>query len=1211
MSLSKVSNALMFGKLSCFLVFLLAFFFFPLSARAITLDATTYTFDASGEIHVFCASGNPQSLGFSIYNLDLPASFASDVDTACLRETPPLDIGSFFLPQVPGNYVILEMTENPICEEPARTYAECKALPQFVSEFSFRIFPYSGGGGAAPEELPSQSSGRLSYRPEVEIISPKEGAIFSSEGLIVYKATDKNDETGGITKKELGLLELPVSIFYSDKIAEWDHTLTKDEDKVFIAKDLPAIGSFLWKIKELVEGKFYRIIVNAIDAVGDIGEAVSEFFNIDLTPPAFIVSADPPVAKNENVTITIESSEDLALVPEVFVSQRGAEAAKVEVVGSGRRFSGVYFVTKGFDGTASIRVLGTDFAGNKGNIIVGGGTFSVGVNPPGKPIVLSPSDNEKVLSETIDIKGTTREDTEIIVTVNGVDIYHGAADPKGEFLIKNVRLKKNIENGINIINVVAQDRADSLSEGAVIHVSFNVAPRVAIVSPKENATLTATTTISLQAADDNGDKIRFRYEMALQGISAPEEEDWQIISDTPSDKINFDTTEFGDGDYLLRATVDDGATETYSTAIKIRLKNELPFIRFDDGRRTVVSGKSVTVRGTVTAPENISPRPNITRIEYSTTDGKRWIAVPAEDGALSSPEERFAVLFQNLKEGVNEIIWRVTDSRGFVVKAKHPIIVDITPPEKPKILFPGEGALLTSANNEAAGKGKFEFTLRGTSEPGSTVNVEVDGLPAGQARKKFIGTAAFDGSFRITGVSLPTRGNFLVSAFATDQALNKSVIVERAVLYDNPPRLVFTSPRDGRGVGTRAVLSWLASDPDGDTVLNSALSYRPIGQPFIGLVKNPKENKFEWDTTKLPEGNNYELRLEANDGLATSTLRAPFSIDHSPPRLVEFNIQQSTYGKGGMFEGGGQATDSASGIEFIEYRFEPIDADSSKNSSPTPWYKGSISRGFLGKNASFSMKSKLSLPDGEYRVMARAVDAAGNVSSERFQIITVDATPPRVGSFEIASEGMKLLPKNGVWNAMAGVKLSLTLSLEHDTKEAFMRMNAMDERKTMLVKDIPTGLWKGEFFLGEAGTSTLAVSATDTLGNEISEQTLTTFRVAEKGKILYADENGLEKPLAGATVSASSLASPARKKNFWSFWRPEASGISAVSNENGEYTLLLPAGDWELAVEKEGFNTAEIDPVVFDSPAFITQDITLKNDGGEGGLWNWLFGWYK
>ena len=232
------------------------------------------------------------------------------------------------------------------------------------------------------------------------------------------------------------------------------------------------------------------------------------------------------------------------------------------------------------------------------------------------------------------------------------------------------------------------------------------------------------------------------------------------------------------------------------------------------------------------------------------------------------------------------------------------------------------------------------------------------------------------------------------------------------------------------------------------------------------------------------------------------------------------------------------------------------------------------------------MKSKLSLPDGEYRVMARAVDAAGNVSSERFQIITVDATPPRVGSFEIASEGMKLLPKNGVWNAMAGVKLSLTLSLEHDTKEAFMRMNAMDERKTMLVKDIPTGLWKGEFFLGEAGTSTLAVSATDTLGNEISEQTLTTFRVAEKGKILYADENGLEKPLAGATVSASSLASPARKKNFWSFWRPEASGISAVSNENGEYTLLLPAGDWELAVEKEGFNTAEIDPVVFDSPTF-------------------------
>ena len=409
-------------------------------------------------------------------------------------------------------------------------------------------------------------------------------------------------------------------------------------------------------------------------------------------------------------------------------------------------------------------------------------------------------------------------------------------------------------------------------------------------------------------------------------------------------------------------------------------------------------------------------------------------------------------------------------------------------------------------------------------------------------------------------------------------------------------------------MGGEATFRWLASDPDGDTILNSILSYRRIGQSFVGLTKNPQENKFEWDTTQLPEGNDYELRLEVNDGLATSTLRTPFSIDHSLPRLTAFGVKQSIYGKGGIFEGGGQATDSGSGIEFVEYRFEPIDADSSKNSSPTPWYKGNISSGFLGKNASFSMKSKLSLPDGEYRVVARAVDAAGNVSSEKSQTITVDATPPRAGSFEIVSGGEKLLPEDGVWNAPAGTKFSLTLSLEQDTKNAYVRMN---ERETILTKDLATGLWKGEFFLGEAGTSTLALSATDILGNEVSEQTLTTFRVAEKGKILYTDVNGLEEPLAGATISASSLASPARKNNFWSFWRPEERAISTASSENGEYTLLLPAGDWELVVEKEGFNTAEIDPVVFDSPTFITQDITLKNDGGEGGLWNWLFGWYK
>lgn len=1198
-------------RLKCRALFLLFFGIFFLSvtdARAITLDKTTYTLDSNGLVPII--TGPEPGGAIVLYNTDTNA-----ILFVFSNYEANWNLNYFGIS--PGHYSVIDIgTSWPqSCDgvDPQLTYLQCKAIDGFLNEAVFTVSPYipSGGGGSEPS---LGSAGIVSYRPEVEIASPKDGSLFSSAIPITYKAIDKNDAMVGSAQKEFGLIELPVSIFYSDKIGEWDYSLIASENKILIEKNLPAFGTYLWKWKNLLEGKFYSIIVDAIDRVGDIGEMVSGFFSIDLTPPTFIVTADPSVAKNENVTITIESSKDLVSLPEVFARQRGALPVKIAVSGSGRVYTGVYSAVAGFDGTAQVEVFGFDFAGNKGNTITGGGTFNVGVNPPGKPVIISPADREKIVSETIDIKGTAREDVEIIATVNGIDVYQTSVDSNGEFLIKSARLKKNAVNGNNIINIIAKDRVGAMSEAAILRISFNLAPTVALIKPEANATLAATTTIAIQAADGNNDKLRFRYEMAQAGLPAgqagvalPEESDWQIISDTPSDKINFDTTEFGDGAYFLRVAADDGATTTVSTAIKIRLKNELPFIRFDDGRKTAVSGKSVMVRGTVSSPENLSPRPVITRLEYSMTGGKKWTAISALNGLFSSSEERFAAPFQDLKDGENEIIWRATDSRGFVGKAKHPIIVDTKPPEQPKILFPEKDAILAEVNNETNGRGKFNFTLRGTSEPRSAVYAEVDG-------KKFTGKAAFDGSFQIAGVALPSHGNYIVKTYAVDEALNKSAIVLHGVVYDNPLKLAFTSPRDGRGVGEKAIFSWLASDLDGDSIVNSVLSYRRIGQPFVTLAQNLKENKFEWNTAKLPEGNDYELKFEASDGLATSTLRAPFSIDHSLPRLTEFvikssnlvtelpsEISQSQYGKGRIFEATGRAEDGGSGVEFVEYRFEMTDAAGSQDSFKTPWYKGNINGGFLGKNTSFSIKSKLSLGDGKYLVVARARDAAGNVSLEKFQTIIVDATPPRAGSFEIMSQGIKLLPESGAWKAVVGTKFALNLSLESDTKNASVKM---DNERIMLVKDLATGIWKGEFALGKIGTSTLLVSATDAVGNELNEQSLAIFQAAGRGKITYRDENGLEKPLAGATVNVL------RASSGWSFLSLFRSTLvtSAISDGIGEYAVLAPGGSYKIAVEKAGFSTVKTDTVIFNSPTFITEDIVLKKNRAITilDLWNLL-----
>ncbi len=69
-------------------------------------------------------------------------------------------------------------------------------------------------------------------------------------------ASDKNDLGGAEEKSLLGLGDNPVSLYYSDKITEWDHTYIDPSIKTLIANNLPTKGPYTWNIKDLVPGVF-------------------------------------------------------------------------------------------------------------------------------------------------------------------------------------------------------------------------------------------------------------------------------------------------------------------------------------------------------------------------------------------------------------------------------------------------------------------------------------------------------------------------------------------------------------------------------------------------------------------------------------------------------------------------------------------------------------------------------------------------------------------------------------------------------------------------------------------------------------------------------------------------------------------------------------------------------------------------------------------
>lgn len=1138
-----------------------------MQARAITLNSKIYSLDEYGSVPIIVS---PPATDGIVYIYDTNTGLLS-VFFERYSEGDDLNYNRL----IPGNYSAVELSPSFgdawVCNLPGEEllYEDCKALSGFASEFKFKIkygsYEYGGGVDAKPV---------FSYAPQIELSSPNSKNNYSSNIPIIYRSSDQNDTLTAASKDSFGLGENPVSLYFTDKFTREYELDNSDNDKVLIKKDLPPIGNYDWNSTNLIEQKFYQVIARVIDKAGVISQTITDLFSVDLTPPTFIVTANPSVAKSEKVTISIKSSEKLINTPIVSVLQRGALPVYLKVTGDLTSYEATYDTVDGFDGTAIINVSGKDMAGNTGNIIVGGGTFSVGINPPSKPTLISPSNNAKVTTENIDITGSGRDDTIISVTVNGVEKYTAKPDSLGNFVIKNVHLNKKNINGKNVLNITAKDTLGAVSDGLVFNVYSNANPEVKLNLPLDKSLLNGMSTISASATDGNGDKINYKYEIALRDKST-QTLNWQYIENVPSDKITFNTTKFVDGEYYLRVTADDGLSSAESNMVSVSIKNEASFfIRFYDGYRTIVNNTKATIRGVIFADKSVYPIPNIKSLLYSKDSGANWIKANATDGAFDSKEERFSVEISDLKQGINRTLWHAVDSKDKVYDTEQIVVVDNVPPATPEISSPDLDTILTKSDNDLSDINKFNFTLTGNSESDSSVMVDIAG-------KTYNTRAAYDGTFRISGINLPKVGKYTMKIWAVDAAQNKSKVLEKSITYNNPPIIVFTSPREGRGVGIHTNISWLVKDIDKDKIMSTVLSYHKIGSPYVLLAKDPIENKYSWDTSLL-SGDNFEIKIEISDSFSKSVNIVPFSIDHNIPILSSFVLNNTVMTSGGLIEGSGTASDPDSGVEYVEYSFRLVDDISVKD---PVWYKATMDGKPINNVYKYKINNKVKLPDGEYQVSVRAIDGAGNYSEKKYNNFIVDTEAPHVGSLEVYSENIKLLPQNGIWSATKG-KINVRVSLEKDAKEAYINIG---EKKVQLEHDLATGLWTASLNLENIGNLDTKISAVDVLGNSVENLPFINFMVMDSGKVVSSGVDGTEIKIPDVIVTARLINTD---RTFWSLFKP-VKKYSTNTDTNGEYSLLLPAGNYDVSVKKEGFETFKVGNVKFINPTYLNNNITL------------------
>ena len=1028
----------------------------------------------------------------------------------------------------------------------------------------------------APAPRVSVSGGPIASRPEVEITGPGLGKSFHYIVDIDYNAADKNDESAlESERKNFGLGAKPVSIYYSE---------TSDVRKrTLIASGLPAGPRYQWDAAAIPDGSTYRVIVEAKDNFGEISEAISNSITIDHTPPVFKIKVDPPFSRGEDVKITIDVNEKLQSPPEVFIRQRGFRPVPLEITGGEQylptlgqivRYEGVYQVIKGYDGPARINISGKDRAGLVGTTITSGDTFSIGIDTPPSPIITEPLNNDIIKDELITVKGKGREDTDLTLTVNGQDKYNGEPDENGDFIFKDVRVKPEFNRGTNFLSIISVDSLGNISAPAEINVSFNKKPDITIIKPQTGETIQGETNIIIEALDRNDDPLLFTYE-----VSGDDGQTWEILArKIPAKKVAWPTADRPDGPYILRIIADDGIAESEVVSGKFSVLNFLPIIKFDREEQIVISRTAFELSGQVVV-QKLGRRPlTIKALEYSSNNGASWTSIAAKDGEFDSADEKFIFELKGLADGFNKILFRAKDSRGFYGKTAKNIIVDFGPPDAPRINEPGANSIIANSQDENAKKAGVQITIKGLAEAGATIRVvsagEVSEVEAGQ-----------DGGFTIKGVTLREHGKNDLTAVVIDPAKNQSPAATFSYILNNPPDIKFISPRSERGLNHTASIEWRIGDPDGDNVSPATLSYRRSrNSPFVVLLKDEASETYRWDVSGFPEGDSYQLKLEATDGVSPAEKIIDITIDHTPPKVFLTPLDVNYFKKEFNLTLLGSASDNFSGIETAEYSLDN-----------EHWFKAIITDGFGERSAQFRIKHPFILEDGSYSVKVRAVDFSGNISASVSQDIIVDTSAPRIGSFLLKSGFNNLITQDQKFALPEGEIILFSISLEDDAVSAVL---GVGNKKINLAKVPAIGLWQTDISVDVPGEYPIAVSAGDRFGNEVLDFKLAEIISKPRPKV-YDKENSAA--LIDAEIHILIFND---EENRWASWQAEEYGGKnpIATNANGEYRLFLPGGQYRLSIRKKGYTRLSTKDLKLDSPAFITDDFALEKRAGVRGF---------
>ncbi|MBI4837284.1 MAG: carboxypeptidase regulatory-like domain-containing protein [Candidatus Portnoybacteria bacterium] len=983
--------------------------------------------------------------------------------------------------------------------------------------------------------------------PLVDFIGLPQESIWSGKKTISYSASDPNNPP-------YGLKQFPINFYLSND----GGTIWKE-----LAKDEPNSEKYIFDTNNFPDGKNYKLKIIVIDNADAKGEVISRLFAIDNTPPTFEVAlsfAGDSIKEKDKINLKITSSEDLKQAPEVQIIQAGAEAQPLLVDGFGKNFSASYTALKGYLGAATILIKGKDLVGNTGEKITSGETFLVSRLGPSPPTIKNMVDNEVVSDPKIDIQGNAPSAKEVTFIFNKKEKFIIKPGDNGDFAFKDIILSSS-NYGYNTLTFSSLGKDGIQSDERIITVKLNSPPEISRISGP-NGEISGITRLEWKAFDLNNDKLVYALFYSIDGGK-----NWDSFSKgLLKNWYELNTAELFDSDnYRLRVVVDDGTAKSEIVSEKFAIKNDILFY-INIPANYLLDVAAPAFKGNVRISEN-----KIVSLRYSL-GREEWLSAEAADGKFNSSFEEFLIKFSApLIDGKHILFIEARDEKENIFRTFKPFIIDTVPPIPPKIISPLPAEVIDSSRDTDSKLGGIQINVSGKAEAGADLEFIVN-------NRRYTTAANGQGEFNFENATFLTRGINRYFLSSTDATGNVSKI-EGFAVSDNPPKISVLTPQRGDFIGGTREIKWRAFDEDGDKLTFQVLC-RLKNKKWISLAQNLTIDTFKFDALNF-SGGEYELEVIASDGLADASANIEkLFIDNILPKINLDLTGPLSVGRIKLFFSG-SATDDLSGVQFIEYS---IDAQN--------WFKAAITKGYLEKNAFFVIRHPFELEDGEYNFGVRAIDAVGNISKTIFEKIIVDTTPPRIGSYTVSRDSLIFLPKGENFEIVAGSKIKFTISLEADTKEAFLTIS---DKKIDLSKNKATSLWEAEIGFDASGSSVL-ITASDALGNITNDKELGSFKVIPKGKIFFADENGAIKSIEGAKINI--LVWSEDSQSFIR-WQSENYGEEnpATTFENGEYEMALPAGKYQLLVQKTGFMRVRTSNFVLNEPGFINFDFTLTKRG--------------